>query len=204
MGRGFLVSVFFFLYVLTSASYAQCHLSLAELVQLEQAAQAKYSADQIRIAAIIVAVKNGKVLMAHRIGEGANEVGKWGFAGGSMEAKDVNLLAALQREFFEETGIYVEQSRFKKITRMDYEGKDDGRFYASYFYYIELEEDENPRLSEEEALRLGELDFFDPHSPPKEMFSTNQPIIEFLKALLGKDISSENLEEHWDRSHFIQ
>lgn len=204
MGRGVLFSIFFFLCFLTTASYAQCHLSLAELVHLEQEAQAKYSTEQIRIAAIVVAVKNGKVLMAHRIGDGANEVGKWGFAGGSMEAKDINLLAALQREFLEETGIDVEQSRFKKITRMDYEGKDDGRFYASYFYYLELKESENPSLSEEEALRLGELGFFDLHSLPEKLFSTNQPIIEFLRNLMGKSVSSEDLEEHWNRSHFIR
>lgn len=170
----------------------RCKMSLTELIDLEPRAVLEYGKQNVRIAAIIAAEKDGKILLLYRIGSGANERLTWGLAGGSMEPEDSSLVSAAVREFGEETELWIKPERMRLVGRMDYSGKDDSRFYASYIFLVRLKDDEAPQILGDEKERLGGAKFFDVDAPPLNRFSSNTAVFNYFRKM-GFDVLTEDL-----------
>jgi|GEM_PF-5092721 len=177
--RFFVFALFLCFSTLLSGKPLPCGMSLSELVAKERSRQIVPKGREIRIAAIIAAERNGEFMTLERIGNGANEKGTKGFAGGSIEEFDWDLQAGAIREFYEETGLMIDRHRLRYVGKLDYHGG-DGRFYATHFFYLHLEDDEDPVIPQKEKTRLGAVRFVRLDQLPDKMFSTNTVVFEFF------------------------
>jgi 8-oxo-dGTP diphosphatase len=167
-GVGFLFIVF------TSLSIeagSPCFKHLPALKNLETVAIARYGEKNVYVSGVALATRNGKILLGKRL---TSESGSWAFAGGKMENNGENLLMAVQREFYEETGLWIELNRFRYYRRVDHPS-DDGRFYASYLFLVELAPEEEPRLMEPDKTEMWA--WFEKDKLPSPLFSSNKNLL---------------------------
>lgn len=144
-----------------------CWLRLSEL-------QAQKPSDYV--AAIVLAEKHDQVLLGLRRSTKGNEVNTWAMAGGKMEPSDTDLIGAAQREFFEETGLWIRRDRFEFFFVLDYQGQ-DGKLYQSFFFRLVLNDHEEAIVPEAEKDKTAVWRLFPHNQLPANLFSTNQQVI---------------------------
>jgi len=149
-----------------------CFQLLPFLKNLETQAISKYGEKNVYISAVALATRKGKVLLGKRL---TSESGSWAFVGGKMEDNGEDLLMAVQREFYEETGLFIGLHRFRYYRRIDHPAE-DGRFYASHLFTVELSADEEPRVMEPE--KAEKWAWFDKQNLPQPLFSSNQKLLQ--------------------------
>ncbi len=98
--------------------------------------------------------KSGRVGLSKRLNT-RTFLSYWQFAGGKVEVNE-ELLDAAQREFFEETGLLLEKSRFEFLGKIE---KDPTCDFCA-FYYVELNSHEFLRNPEPE--KHTDWDFLEP------------------------------------------
>lgn len=176
-----------------------CALSLQQLIAFEkmkehflqmQRQHPELGLDsRIRIVALVVAVRDGQVLLGRRLN--GIEEGSWGVVGGKMDQEDLDLLSAAIREFKEETGLDLDRERLRFVRSLPPQvAVEDGFYYAPYLFRVELRSDEEARVMEPDKLSEG-WRWFRPEEMPHPLFSTNARFFsnpDFLRALLSGDI----------------
>lgn len=96
--------------------------------------------------AVILMIKEGNVILSKRTNTKTYR-GYWQCPGGSIE-KDEEPLVAAQREFYEETGIGLQDSRFELLTVMN--GNQCPSVKQLYWYRVFLRPGEIPKNKEPE------------------------------------------------------
>lgn len=139
------------------------------LVKLKEV-DCKMSEKIVRVGVGVIVIKNGKVLMARRIG--AHGAGTWQFPGGHLEFGE-NIEECARRELMEEVGIIPLSMRLGPWVSDLIDGE---KHYVTLFVFVDQFEGQPQNLEPDKL--MGEWEWFSCDSLPRPLF---MPIESLLK-----------------------